>query len=384
LLGTLLPIAWALDARVEVAHMDQDLFEAMDAIKAGMVSLYPNFKLGGDVIPKSLDLCRNDKADGSTLLLFSGGVDSLAGYLDPKGRPDHLLTMAGGDIKLDADEAWADALAVLEGFASKHGHNAYHARSNAADPNFTQGAFLNHRFRHVAERWNWGIRIQHGMAILSESAPVAWVSGASQVRISATYSVDNDFPVGSHPKIDTNVAFAGMTCEHSGFELTRSAKEALIAKELPGTGIRVCRSGAGGGNCGRCEKCARTLVGLLAAGADPNAFEIPTDAASLATIRDGIEYGRYRLAPGIVIFWHELKVVAQVRADWVGAPTWSHDFLNWLADFDMDLAIRRSGRRYWLGDQVGFLVNRYLPAGLSRAMEKLYVALVIGGKKRSD
>ncbi|MCK6690764.1 MAG: hypothetical protein L6Q97_01540 [Thermoanaerobaculia bacterium] len=73
---------------------------------------------------------------------------------------------------------------------------------------------------------------------------------------------------GSHPLLDSFFSTAYFQIEHTGVELTRMKKTALVAHWPAGLqNIRVCQNdSSGSSNCGTCEKCIRTMTMLEALG----------------------------------------------------------------------------------------------------------------------
>jgi hypothetical protein len=75
-------------------------------------------------------------------------------------------------------------------------------------------------------------------------------------------------PLGSHPLVDPCFSSRDLRIRHDGLSLTRLNKTRLIADwESALQNIRVCAPNWPGENCGRCEKCIRTMLALLAVSA---------------------------------------------------------------------------------------------------------------------
>lgn len=73
---------------------------------------------------------------------------------------------------------------------------------------------------------------------------------------------------GSHPLLEPYFTSSYFQIEHTGIELTRMKKTALVANWPAGLqNIRVCQNdSSGSSNCGTCEKCIRTMTMLEALG----------------------------------------------------------------------------------------------------------------------
>jgi hypothetical protein len=94
--------------------------------------------------------------------------------------------------------------------------------------------------------------------------------------------------VASHPLLDPLWSTEYTTLVHDGCENDRNEKVAAICRH-PAVlrWVRVCWENPGDAyNCGRCEKCIRTMLSLEAAGALERctAFDAPLTAASVASV----------------------------------------------------------------------------------------------------
>lgn len=367
LLGTLLPIAWFLDGIVRIDRVDRGFRDALPEIRAGLQSLFPQLELGGRLEADAVRSPDIEAPRERSLMLFSGGVDSVATYL--RRTPHYLVTVWGGDVPVSSPELWLAVRSQVKEFADAEGATALTLRSNFGDGGFTNGTYLNHRFRPVIV--NWGLEVQHGLALLSLCAPLAEAAKCSEAYIAASHTAAFGRPWGSHPKIDNRVAWSGARCFHDGYELSRAEKIRLITRHRPSVPLRVCRKGDAGQNCGVCEKCARTAVGLLVAGADPNKYGLPLDPERLVAIQQALETGRFRFRENERFMWEDLQKHAgqceTLKID--GAET----FLEWFKGTSVEEWSERSARRYRFPDLVDRFVQRFLPSGMNRLLKRIYV-----------
>ena len=92
-----------------------------------------------------------------------------------------------------------------------------------------------------------------------------------RIYIPATHTYANAaiHLLGSHPALDPLWSTEALEFIHDGCEATRIDKAALIAKsDVALNFLRVCFQGPNRPyNCGRCEKCIRTMINLHIAGA---------------------------------------------------------------------------------------------------------------------
>lgn len=107
----------------------------------------------------------------------------------------------------------------------------------------------------------------------------AFAGRISEVSVAASLPVAGLSPAGSHPMLDPYFSSAALDVRHEGMHLTRMEKTAVVAawpealREL-----RVCYQDTGEDgplNCGRCRKCVRAMLGLLALGRLEEATSFP-------------------------------------------------------------------------------------------------------------
>lgn len=88
------------------------------------------------------------------------------------------------------------------------------------------------------------------------------------ISIASTFDIVNLIPFGTHPVLDPNYSSSDLRVQHDGVHLTRFEKVELVARWEDGLqNIKVCPLNWPGPNCGRCEKCVRTMLALEALGA---------------------------------------------------------------------------------------------------------------------
>jgi len=96
-------------------------------------------------------------------------------------------------------------------------------------------------------------------------------------------------PWGSNPVTDHLMSGDRFTIIHDGAGYSRTEKAALISKHpLACQTLKVCYAGADqSANCGRCEKCVRTQLNFLAAGAVnvPPCFPVTMDLDDIRNIK---------------------------------------------------------------------------------------------------
>jgi len=91
------------------------------------------------------------------------------------------------------------------------------------------------------------------------------------VTIPSSFDINHLYPYGSHPLLDPNYSSSDLQIHHDSVLLSRLTKTKIVADwDVALQNLRVCNKKKlikpGALNCGQCEKCIRTMTGLLALG----------------------------------------------------------------------------------------------------------------------
>lgn len=121
--------------------------------------------------------------------------------------------------------------------------------------------------RQVYREWRISWKFGHGPWIASAALLLQNLLGKVYVPGSTTSNYDNLRPQGTHPILDPLWSTERLAFHHDGCEVRRVVKaEEISSWDVAMEWLQVCNHGQGGGNCGRCPKCLRTMVNLQAAG----------------------------------------------------------------------------------------------------------------------
>jgi hypothetical protein len=195
---------------------------------------------------------------------FSGGVDSFYSVVRHADELDTLIFVHGFDVPLANATLRERVAAELRAAATALGKRLIEVETNARE-------FLD-RFG------NWGTHT-HGSALASVAHVLADAVG--KVYVASSYTRDEALPWGSHPDLDPLFGSEATEILYDLDDATRLDKTFAIAKcDAALRHLRVCwENPEGSYNCGRCEKCMRTMLTLELAGAlgRCNTFAAPLD-----------------------------------------------------------------------------------------------------------
>lgn len=210
---------------------------------------------------------------------FSGGVDSFYTLLKHQEEITDLILVRGFDIRLEDQALWTDTSARMRDVARRFGKRLIEVETNVTE--FSD--------RYVIWDFYYGAGLASVVALLSPRFRKVYIpSGHSYLLI---------IPNGSHPLVDSLWSTETTEIVHDGCEATRAEKVLRIASNtVVHDHLRVCWKNAGGAyNCGKCEKCLRTMVSLRIAGVLERCttFPQPLDLGAVARVRTRDAYVRF-------------------------------------------------------------------------------------------
>ena len=191
-------------------------------------------------------------ATTTTSLCFTGGVDAFHTLLGNKQRIDRLIYVVGYDVKLRHRRRAADVSRMIRAIAAEVGTASVILRTNLR--------------QHPLMRATPWVR-SFGGALAAIGHLVADAAGT---LIISGDGLGYEHPeVGSRPGTDHLFGSETTSIEHHAPTVTRLEKISRIAGEpIVRRHLRVCwQSDTDRLNCGRCEKCVRTMLSLDACGA---------------------------------------------------------------------------------------------------------------------
>jgi hypothetical protein len=222
----------------------------------------------------------SEKSSNGSSVFFSGGVDSFYSLLKHRESINNLVLVQGFDIPLGNKSFFEQVRSVAEEVAALFEKRLITVKTN---------------LRTVSHACSWGI--QNGAALATVAHAIQ--PNHSTVYIGSSYPYKDLHIWGSHPLLDPLWSSASVQIVHDGAETDRVGKLKLIC-QYPEVikYLRVCWQNTGLYNCGTCEKCLRTMIGLL--GLDSLQY------ARFSSSVDPVRVRRTRLDDDSVLFWRDL------------------------------------------------------------------------------
>ena len=293
--------AWATGASVYVNTVDKKYLESLKRIQAQVKKWFPYFPLIDDAEIQAKDIVKSPlkKDYRNYILLFSGGIDSLFTYVRHKEKRPILVSFWGADVPLEEYKFWRRFSSKLKNFADYEKAEIRFVRTNAR-------LVLNRetfKLKHKIDPWG---KIMHGLMLTSLCVPLTSIKKASKLIIASPGKGVKD---GTNILIGSRLMWRNTKVIVDGYSIDRQEK----VRYFSGSNqenlkyLRVCYSRFYEDNCGYCEKCLRTIIGLIAEGIDPTRanFNIKNNILYLA--RKVIERGRIHFSGASLDVWKGLQ-----------------------------------------------------------------------------
>lgn len=326
-----LPIVWLTDAILEVEELDRTFYNSINRFKQGYIDMYPMMNFKGSIKVKCL-IENNEEPIGKVAVFFSGGVDAFASLIAHVDESPILLTLWGSDIKIDDQLGWNNVRKHVDETAMMFGLEKIYIKTNFRT--FINEGMLNLLVVQSGDSWWHGF--QHGIGLIGHAAPLAFNLKLKTVYIASSYTKDDDVTCASSPTIDNNVEYACCKVVHDQYEFHRQEKIThicnYIKKNHKKIVLRVCWQSSGGENCCNCEKCYRTIFGIIAEGESPSQYGFKNVENKIGTIGSRIQK-RLIMNPMICIpYWQDIQDRFIENKD--NIPQRSD--LEWIYDFDFN------------------------------------------------
>lgn len=268
------PTVWFSGKVYRIPRMPVDLFESLRKAKHYIKQAYPAHNWDGDIVPDDVQSASPATNTDRIYLLYSGGVDSAFSRLRYPKQPHTLVCVWGADIPVSQGKKWDALRSRVAEIADATDADTLFVRSNLEQ--------MIKRKSVMPDIPLWWSYIQHGLGLVGLAYPPAIIAGAQRIVLSSSNTVNYDPPWGSHPNYEGVLVAAGVAVTHEGFDKDRKEKLYALVHEAGDRKpmLAVCQAAYTEKiNCCVCEKCLRTIAGLLVEGADPQAYGFAVSAA---------------------------------------------------------------------------------------------------------
>jgi hypothetical protein len=268
------------------------------------------------------------RATGRIGAFFTGGVDSFYTYLKHQDEITDLIFVHGYDVRL-SDVQKRQAISAM-------------GRELEQDAGIRFIELETNSIRLFRDFGRWGLHA-HGYGL---GTAARLLSGyLDRLYIPSSFPSAEIFPWASHPDTDPLFSDENLMIIHDGCEASRTEKVSAIADiAFAQKHLRVCTAKIEGlYNCGRCEKCLRTMTGLYAQGQldqfttfsadlDPNSIKrlIINDQSARKFVRDniGLLESKGMGDDPVCQAWREIYQRNSIQTKWLKTKKYSQKLVH--------------------------------------------------------
>lgn len=302
--SNILPLVWMNNAELNIEELDENYYNSIQDFKNGYVNMYPMLRFKGSLNVKNIIQNTYELKQGVGAF-FSGGLDATSTMASHFEENPLLINIQGSDINLKYKNTSAKVKEFLK---------------EAADELKLDITFIDSEFRQVINEKNinrylkpivhdnYWHGFQHGIAIISHAAPIAYLYGLENIYIASSFTEKTKIPCASDPTIDNYVKLSLTNVIHDGFEYDRIDKSNNVAnfikKYNKKVKLRVCLDDYRANNCCNCEKCFRTIFNFAANGIEPNEVGFDLKEKDYKRIENKIKNKIFIQFP---VLWNDIK-----------------------------------------------------------------------------
>ena len=336
ILTAVLPLAWLTRSDIRIESIDKVFKRSVDNLKQEFMDMYPKADFNTNIHANKLveNRIQVDSYE-RTALLFSGGVDCTYSLITNLKENTRLIMYWGveGYPYPKRPEYWKQVISTYSDFAKRKGLTLNLVKTNILE--LLNERRIEHDFHDIILNGTLWIKLLHWI-LLPLAAPLS-IGRFDRLLIAASHAGHEvTVPACNDKRIDEKVAWADLQVSHDGYipridKILGPIKEYLEKDDLI---FRVCLKRdieRGKLNCSSCEKCFRTIVGLILIGFDPNKCGFEVDQSTFKAIKDMFtneQFGHSTLN----VQWKPLqRMAAKSEHDIHG----SLEFFKWFRDFDL-------------------------------------------------
>lgn len=332
--SNVLPIVWLTDSQLQLDELDKAFYDCIPNVRNGFEQMFPESEFKGQIKVDKIVEC-DIASDGGSATFFSGGLDAVNTLISHFDEKPALISVWGSDIRFDNVDGWNVVHKGIADYSEKYNLPDVVIRSSFRD--FDNEGALHRRYsEQLKDSWWHGVK--HGIGLLGHAAPYAYLHKLSTVYIASSNCPANGLVrCSSSPLTDNHVRFAKAKVIHDGYEFSRQDKIHNVVNYVKSSGdqvsLHVCWESQSGDNCCQCEKCYRTIVGLIAEGAEPVDFGFADAHSTIKNIRKCL-VDDYKNSALLQLQWTHIqkRLISNVKT-LKKIPYWK--YVKWLVKADL-------------------------------------------------
>ena len=342
----IITVAWAVGADIYVKTLDKTYLDSLNKIKSYVKIWYPHFDLSTKIYVEKLT--SNKFSNSGYALFYTGGIDSTTTFIRHRNKNPTLLHVFEVNTQRSFNEKEATKYRKrLKNFARQEKTKINFIKTNIP-PGRIQEALVLKEFG-----FRWWVQLGHALILPSLSAPLSMHENIGTIYMASSWTPEvkgiDKLGWGTHPQVVNNISWADLKVVLEDYDKSRQEKIKIIKDHIQKNKfypyLRVCNT-TSASNCSRCEKCARTITGLVLEGIDPHKVGFPKVTHETFTqIQKSLlsSFRRSKLIPEIsepyriqvkIFYWKDIQKHIPEEID--SYPYDSQRFFRWLKNINID------------------------------------------------
>lgn len=348
--GSLLALAWITNSVIWIKEIDRKFYESLSRVKEAYEDIYYYYPLKGRVVPSIFvdNILADNNSENKSLILFSGGADCHASLIRNMSKKPILCNIQGWYKSYDTIDKVAEAdKRDIDAFAKIFQFPFSFVRSNFATIQNLDAFDRDYQKALGDSLWHGFL---HSMAFISIAIPIAFKHSINEIIIASSLTTGLNFLCASNSTTDAEFRFAshGLVL-HDGFELHRQNKIHVITDFQRKIGkpyfMRVCSFHET--NCCACEKCFRTVLGIVAENSDPEDFGFHINK----TLKDHWQdvMGKHIALMGFsserALHWPH--IIKRMKDNYSAMSKDKQEFVDWFLAYDFEGQKKKALKKYY-------------------------------------
>jgi len=374
-------IAWATGADLYVEKLDEAFLSSLPNIRKEFQRFYPKFSSSGDIhVQKIITNKFNNKQIAT---LFSGGLDSIVSYITQKDKHPILITIQQSTTSPQNKDHDSKMRNLHQKFAEQEGLRIHFIESDLLL--IYSDTLNNQLLAYDFETKDWAGYVNMGLVTTGLCAPLTGEKIGRLVLASA-YPKNYRQPDSAHFLDYIDFSWADINVFYDNSDLSRQEKIRHVLKLNPQylKYLRSCmlanqrRSDLK--ECGECEKCLRTITGLILEGIDPNECNFNIKNKVLDYIKT--LFIKRLLYSNSIYFWKDIQnyIPNTIKDDEVSKKYHAKEFFEWFRGFE--LANYQQERSFFNKLRRRFYSLKYCGIDYPKQENRLYILKRTSKKKR--
>lgn len=350
-------LAWITGSIVHVPFIDETFYHSFSGVRQKFQEMYPTLLMGGSIYPDEIVPYTSPDINRYEACMFSGGMDAITTFIRHKDSIKFLVYTNGLISTPETDDpVYKHETRVISDFASRYDVMPMFVKSNFYS--FIKQSSISKDFnKHFSGFWH---DLYHSMAFLGMSSVICFNYNITKVYIGSSNTITPWHPCASDPTTDTAVKFMNTRVLHDAFGLTRQDKTHIIVEEkrLMNSAYPLHVCSFNDHNCCKCEKCLRTMWGLIAENEDPRDYGFQVDGNLANFISSSVSQNIALMGFDLEkqIYWPH--IISRMKLNYPLMNSELKDCVDWFLSYDFEKAKKDGVRSYYRKNFWGILKRK--------------------------